>query len=100
MPEYLLKGTRKVLIEIDVFDLDDAITKFIKSKYYSDKNFDRHGYESIAENEWCNDESHTFTVQPEVSTKELDDMSTRDLLNVMCAEGLVEPGEYLVEISW
>lgn len=102
----MLKGTKKSVNEISVRDLDDAITEFLKSKNYSEKNFDEYGYEAIAENEWSNYQQHSFTVAP-ISTdiKSFNYIggrlpSTDEMLDWMCAEGQIEAGEYLVDCSW
>lgn len=100
----MLNGIKKTIIEINYNDLDTAITSFLKEKGYSEKNFNKYGYECIAENEWCNYQSHSFDVAPNMPTpEELEDLgslSTGELLDFMCAEGKIEAGEYLVEISW
>lgn len=92
-------------------------------------------YESVAQNEWNNYSSYTFTVEPKelsvenisamtqaaVATKfkpeglsELEsryyrhptfrcpnyDCCTRDLLNHLCATGVITAGDYLIEVSW
>jgi hypothetical protein len=102
--KYLLEGTRKVVVKVDVRDVDDAITKFLKSKGYGDKNFVKYGYECIAVNEWSNYQSHTFNVEPEMPDDEdkndPKNLGTGEILNWMCAEGRVEAGEYLIDIFW
>ena len=104
MSEYLIIGDRKVFIEIDYNDLDKGITNFLKSKEYSNKDFMKYGYESISKNEWANYQSHTYDVEAEMPTSdELEDiegLGTGEILNWMCAEGKIEPGNYIVNISW
>ncbi len=101
---YLLTGTRKVVIEVDYNDLDEAVTTFLKLKNFSDRNFDKHGYECIAVNEWSNYQSHTFTVSPNIpdddEKNDIGGMGTGEILDWMCAENLVEAGEYLVNVCW
>lgn len=100
----MLQGTQKTVIKVDYHDLDTAITSFLKEKGYSEKNFNKHGYECVAENEWCNYQSHCFTVAPNMPTpEELEDLGglgTGELLDYMCAEGKIEAGEYLIEVFW
>lgn len=103
----MLNTTTKTVKEVDYNDLDKAITDFLKSKNFTNKNFDKYGYECIAENEWSNYQSHSFPVEPELPDKfELKELkegelpSTSCLLNWMCADGLIEKGEYLVDIFW
>lgn len=103
-----MKTVTKTIIEVNYNDLDEAITKFLKSKGFSDKNFDQCGYESAVENEWSNDQSHSFAVdgkiysyqQEQVDRKKWGKLSTRTLLNLMFNEGLIESGEYIVDVSW
>ncbi len=100
-----MKTTTKTVREIIVSDLDEEITKFLKSQ---DINTGKYGYESIAENEWCNYQYHTFTVDGKVSeydsdmikNKELKELSTDTILQWMCMEGKIEAGEYLVSVNW
>jgi hypothetical protein len=103
----MLTVTKKVVLEVDYIDLDEAITTFLKSKSFTNKDFDKFGYESTAENEWNNDCQHSFEVYaelPDVYDQEKlsanEEPSTNALLNWMCADGLIEPGEYLVNVSW
>lgn len=99
-----LEYTVKTIKEIDYYDLDNIITEFLKSKKYSDKNFDKNGYECIAENEWSNYQSHSFDIEPELPDEEdqknIRYLGTGEILNWMCFDGIIEPGEYLVNISW
>lgn len=100
----MLTRTKTSVTKIDYYDLDECITSFLKEKGYSEKNFNKYGYQCIAENEWCNYQSHSFTVKPKMPTsadlEDLGGLSTGELLDYMCAEGNVEAGEYLVEIFW
>lgn len=100
----MLTGTKTVVTKVDYNDLDAAITSFLKEKEYSGAWSGRHGYSCVAQNEWCNYQSHSFTVAPKKPTSEdledLGGLSTGELLDYMCAEGKVEAGEYLVEIFW
>lgn len=107
----MFQGEKKTVIEINYNDLDKAITEFLKSKGYSRKNFDKYGYECVAENEWGNYQAHTFTIgKYDWAIPDEDDrnnmlkgehvLSTDEILEWMCAEKLIEPGEYLVEVFW
>lgn len=104
LPEFLLTGDRKVYIEVDVSDLDDAITKFLRSKNYSEKNFNKFGYESVAVNCWCNNQSHNFNVEPIMPSaadlEDIDMLCTYEILNWMCFENEIEAADYLVRCSW
>ena len=103
----MLEVTKNVVFEVDYVDLDEAITTFLRSKSFTNKNFDKHGYECVAENEWCNDQSHTFNVSAALPDKyELEKLANNQepytcaILDWMCADGLIEAGEYLVNVSW
>lgn len=100
----MLTGTKTVITKVDYNNLDAAITSFLKEKGYSGALFSRRGYCCVSENEWCNYQSYSFTVAPNMPTpEELEDLGglgTGELLDYMCAEGKVEAGEYLVEIFW
>jgi hypothetical protein len=103
----MLSVTKKVVFEVDYNDVDKAITDFLKSKGFHGTNFDKFGYELVAVNEWCNDEEHSINVTMElpkgiyaqrVADGKIPD--TRTILNWMCADGLIESGEYLISVSW
>ena len=70
-----------------------------------------HQFEMAANEEWSNDSAHEFTVTPDVDEWDrgkVDDFVkgtehpniTGALLNDMCKRGLIEPGKYLVKVSW
>ena len=104
MSKYLITGDRKVFVDIDYNDLDKGITKFLKLKKYSEKNFNKYGYQSVAKNEWANYQSHTYEVEAEMPTsdelEDIDGLGTGEILNWMCADAKIEPGNYIVNISW
>lgn len=92
---------KKVVFEVDYNDLDDAISDFLVEKGL------KGNYECVVCEEWGNDESHSFTVTPRIRESNKKDIVARNLnyqtailLDWMCAEGKIEPGEYLVNISW
>ena len=97
--------TKVTYYEVDYNELDSSITEFLKSKEIP---LPRDGYECVCENEWGNDEQHSVTVISKVPSKH--DMSSlirgelawhqETILNWMCAEGLIDPGEYLISVSW
>lgn len=99
-----MKIKQKTVKEICYSDLDLSITEFLKSKGYSDKNFDKYGYECIAENEWGNYQSHSFDVEPELPDEEdqrdVTWLGTGGILNWMCFDGILEKGEYLINVCW
>lgn len=98
-------ATTKVTVQkCDVVDVDNAITSFLKEKGFSSKNFDKYGYEAIAENEWSNYQEHSFSVEPTApdasGLADIGRLSTGKLLNWMCADGKLPAGDYLVEVYW
>lgn len=70
-------------------------------------------YEVVAYEEWGNYEKHSFSIEKEeqdAETKKLihdykltgkiGNWHTRDLLVDLCNRGIIEPGEYLIDIYW
>lgn len=103
-----MKVNKKVIFEVYYNDLDRAITQFLKSK---DGNFtflDGSRYESVSENEWSNDSCYNFNVTGQLSDSNrkiieegiFDGLSTRLILDWMCEQGEIEPGEYIIRVSW
>lgn len=98
----MLKGNVRTLIEVDYNEVDRVINEF----------YEIDNYEVIAYEEWSNNESHTFSIEGELSkyqletvkklltTGAIDHYSTRAYLDYMCAEGVIERGEYLIKVSW
>jgi len=96
--------TTKTINKLDYNDLDKEITAFLKSKNYSEKNFDKYDYECVAENEWGNYQSHSFDVEPEDpdqdEKQDIKGLGTGEILNWMCFDKIIPPGEYLVDVFW
>jgi hypothetical protein len=97
-----LAHSKEVKIIVDYYDLEVLIDETYGSNF-----------ELVAQEEANNDSSVTFTVEakePEYdwNKKELadfkanktNDCSTRLILNDMCLRGIIEPGNYLINISW
>lgn len=70
-------------------------------------------YEVVPDQEWNNDESHTFSISPDDYSdddqKELQEflrgeveqwMSPAVLLGELAARGVIPWGEYLIEVCW
>lgn len=95
-----MKVIKKTVLQVDYKDLDSAIIEFLKSKGYPSK----YNYSCIGENGWNNYESHIFIIdEPSGEKFEVEDfeyLSTDQIMDWMCADGLIEPGEYLIEIFW
>lgn len=98
-----MEVTQKTVFEVDYNDLDDKITQFLESKGYP---FNETGYECIAENEWNNDSCHLWPITNKLSEytrkkiEKLGHLGTGEIMDWMCSEGLIEPGEYLITICW
>jgi hypothetical protein len=99
-PKPKLKAEKKVMFKVEESDL----TRFVQEVY--DEN-----YEFVAVEECGNDSSHTFRVTGVINKyDETDAKKIRDgdipiysnglLLDVLCADGYIEPGEYVVEVCW
>jgi hypothetical protein len=62
--------------------------------------------------EWGNDSSHQFDVEPVIDKYEAKDaakfrkdgkprnLSNEAVMNILCQDGWLEPGKYLVEVCW
>ena len=69
-------------------------------------------FEMVCNGEWCNDSSHQFDVDGKIGQYEREDaakfrkdgkprgLSNADVMNILCADGWLEPGAYLVEVCW
>ncbi len=69
-------------------------------------------FEMVDNGEWSNDSSHRFDVEPKVGDYEKEDaakfrtdgkprgLSNGDVLNILCEDGWLVPGSYLVEVCW
>jgi hypothetical protein len=95
--------TTKIIREVDYKEINKAITNFLKLKEIPL----REDYQCVAEEEWSNYESHSIDIEAEADEDEIEQIrkgkfmyQTNNILNWMCAEGLVEEGEYLVSINW
>jgi len=99
-----MKTEIKTYIVVDSNDLDRAITEeygFKIGRYGS-------GFESIAAEEWNNDSNYAIDVdgenneydQKKVDRKEMSAGSVRDYLNDMAKRGIIQKGNYLIEVFW
>lgn len=96
-----LKCKKVEYLEVDYGDLDNFI-----SKHYGRE------FEVVADQEMGNDSSKSLTVKQEPldewERRNLDEwISTgrggwllRTIMTDLCNQGLIAPGEYLIEISW
>ena len=76
------------------------------------KHFHRPDYESISGQEWNNNSSYTFRIDGQMSVYDSQNVETfkakqnngewhlRAFMNQMCADGVLQPGDYLITVSW
>lgn len=108
-----LRSEKKVIFEVQYQDLESFVKEIypktrggIKSKYDD-------GYSFVATQECGNDCSFSFKVDDEKmdeydqedwnkfkETGGVPDYNNALLLQGLCIEGHIEPGEYLIEVSW
>lgn len=99
-----LHPDEEVVINIDYYDIDEMVTEFLREKGFHNQNFDKHGYECVAYEEWSNYEEHSFDVVAD--TTDILELGDRlhyklgDILNWMCAEGKLRAGTYLIKVFW
>lgn len=97
-------GTKKVFIKVSYSDVEAMAEKVY--------GLDREKYSFVAVQECGNDEEHSFKVDGQITKydeanamlirKGLDVplYSNNILLNCLCADGFIEPGQYLVKVCW
>lgn len=95
-------GVKKQMIEVNYSDLERAIEKHFGFKEYC----------IPAAEEVGNDTSLTYRIDGKLDPWELKDLEemkacggnknwrTQMLMNALCADGILEPGEYVINISW
>jgi hypothetical protein len=103
-----MKTSIVTLIEVEYKELDEQVTKFLNSKgikWQYEKKDQR--YECVAEEEWGNDESHSFNVDGKVDEYSKEEIIKGNLsfqlhgiLDWMAAEGVIEKGTYKIDICW
>lgn len=98
-----MKTVKKTIFEVDARDLDDAVSNYLK-KFNIDCG--KFGYECVDENEWNSDESHDIFVDGNLTHFIYEKLKFENgeipglpfILNSMCREKLIEPGEYLIKV--
>jgi hypothetical protein len=91
----------------------DVIDRLVYVYYgHADDRFNMPHFEMVCNGEWCNDSSHQFDVDGKIGKYEAKDaekfrkdgkprgLSNGDVMNILCADGWLEPGQYLVEVCW
>lgn len=102
-----MKTKIRTVIEVDYYELDQAINKF-----YGKVNRGRGAFSVVADQELSNDSEKEVTVEkrkPDKTDQEqIDDFKERGsfgfslqaLLKDMCWAGEIEPGNYLIKVCW
>ena len=84
----------------------DALEEFVKEVYGGDFDF-------VANGEYSNDSSHEFDVSDDTEdlfldeeelakarSGDLDDFGNDDILQLLCVDGYIDPGTYIVQVCW
>ena len=101
MSKPVLKGQVQRIMTVDYSDLED----FVKQVYKAED------YDFVATEECGNDSQHSFSIDGKISKSDQKDADQIRqgiinsyqnylLLNTLCADGYIEPGEYLIEVCW
>lgn len=97
-----LKHTKKIIFKVNYKDLE----KFVSEIY------DLYDYSFAAVEECGNDSTHEFNIDGKIDDYDTDDIENilnsksvntyqNDLvLNLLCRGGHIEPGTYLISVSW
>ncbi len=97
------------LTAIDWHIIDELVYDFYG---HSDDKFKLPHFEMVPHGEWCNDSSHRFNVEPKVGRYAKKDaekfrkdgkprnLCNADVMNILCEDGWLAPGEYIVEVCW
>jgi len=96
-----LKTKRVEYTEVDYQDLESLIREV----------YGKPDYDIVADEEWNNDSDHTFTVEPKLDMYQTQDIEQfkatgeamyrlGTILDDLCANGHIEPGEYLISVCW
>lgn len=90
---------KKTIIEADYGEIEDLV-----KKHYGLGEPD---YSFVEAQECHNNTSHRFKVEAEFDVKDWDrakemrwSYSNHTLLNRLCFDGHIEPGEYYIRVSW
>lgn len=91
----------------------DVIDRIVYLFYGHDAGkFEMPHFEMVCNGEWGNDTSHQFTVGPKIDSYAAKDaakfrkdgkprgLGNGAVMNILCQDGWLEPGQYLVEVCW
>jgi hypothetical protein len=102
-----MKTVSKTILVVDYHELNKTVNDFLKSKGVQTTC----PYECVAYEEWSNGSNHSFCAGVEPGDGEyeydIEDILKGDfqykltsILDWMAAEGVIEKGEYLVNVYW
>lgn len=93
-----MRSVKKTIIQVDYNDLDEAIKKYLNLSI---------PFESVAYQEWNNDSQYEFHIDGRVDDYNRDQIAKGKymygigtILNMMCADGLIEVGNYMIDVNW
>ena len=108
--KFLAASQFKAICEINYNDLDELITEFFTGMTIPNPEWSEKAYESVAYEEWGNDEQHSYTVK---SAQKIDEeliqnakngkwqhFCLSDYLDYMCDAGVIPECELIIEVSW
>jgi hypothetical protein len=100
-------------IRIDYSAIDEIVYNYYGNNKQGQSGRPRPpAFEMVCNGEWCNDSSHQFDVSPVTDAYVKEDamkfrkdgdprgLSNSDVLNILCEDGWLERGRYLVEVCW
>jgi hypothetical protein len=110
----MLKAKKEVVFRVNYGDLDEFIREAYGLEYKAHEGGygGQYPYDFAASEESANDSSHSFSVEPEAPDKyeaqQIAEMKsgkfqtfiTSALLSDLCHRGLIEPGEYIIDVCW
>lgn len=97
-----LKHRKDVMIEVDYKVLEEFVNK----------HYNQEDWSFVADQECGNDSHHTFIVEnkplDEYQQADVDEFKSKgygfritgELLQDLCAQGLIEEGKYIVDVCW
>lgn len=97
-----LKSKTETLITVDCNDLDNFIREVTG----------QNNWDSVSDQEWGNDSQHRFTISGKLSGYDRNQWEVfkstghnsgcllRTILDGLCADKLIPPGTYLIDVCW
>lgn len=104
--EMELKHKRELIFAVDGHDLDQEISKFLKSKKARITQFEIGPYEETSnytDKEYIIDSKWAYTDGREEIKQIMEGKlhyQTANIMTWMCIEGIIEPGKYIIDVSW